>query len=128
MPADQTIDIAAERVLSIVLGEGGPKGRTAKLASVEVGSADSVYMLAAFCFDLFRRLQYMSKLARPFADQIPPEIAREILADQEAINADGLNWRQRAEAAEQIMLRLHGELADEWDSNLRRAAEQVTTG
>lgn len=126
MPADQTIDIAAERVLSIIAGNGGQHGRTAKLASVEVGSPDSVYMVAAFCFDLFRRLQYMYKLAQPFADQIPPEIAREILADHETMNAEGMSWRDRAEQAEAIMLRLHGELADEWERNLRRAAEQTT--
>jgi len=124
MSATETIDIAAERVLSIIPGNGGPKGITSKLASVEVGSPDSVYMVAAFCFDVMRRLQYMYKLARPFAYQIPPDVAQEILADHDAINADGLSWRERAEAAEQIMLRLHGELADQWEHNLRQAAGQ----
>jgi hypothetical protein len=124
MNSNQAIDVAAERVLSIVMGNGGQHGRTEKLASVEVGSADSVYMIAAFCFDLFRRMQYMYKLAQPFADQIPPEIAQEILADHEAMNAEGLDWRGRAEQAEAIMLRLHGELAEQWERNLRRAAGQ----
>jgi hypothetical protein len=124
--SDQTIDIAADRVLSVILGNGGQKGRTPKLASVEIGSPDSVYMVAAFCFDLFRRMQYMYKLAQPFADLIPPETAREILADHESMNADGLTWRERAERGEQIMLRLHGELADEWERNIRRAADQTT--
>lgn len=127
MPPDTTIDVAAEKVLSIVPGNGGPHGFNAKLESVEVGSADSVYMVAAFCFDAMRRLQYMYKLARPLADQIPPDIAQEILADHDEINADGLTWRQRAEAAERIMLRLHGELANEWENNLRHAAGQAAS-
>jgi hypothetical protein len=125
MSTDDTINIPPERVLSILPGNGGPKGFTSKLGSVEVGSPDSVYMVAAFCFDVMRRLQYMYKLARPYADQIPPNVAQEILADHDAINADGLSWQQRAETAEQIMLRLHNELAGQWEQNLRQAAGQA---
>src|SRR4051812_13965060 len=125
MPTDQTIDIAAERVLSVIMGNGGQKGLTRKLDSVEIGSPDSVYMVAAFCFDLFRRMQYMYRLAQPFDDLIPPETAREILADHDSMNADGLSWRERAERAETIMLRLHGELAQDWEQNLRQRAAQT---
>jgi hypothetical protein len=124
MPSE-TIDIAAEKVLSVILGNGGQKGLTRKLTSVEMGSADSVYMVAAFCFDLFRRMQYMYKLAQPFAELIPPESAREILADHESMNAEGLSWRERAERGEEIMLRLHAELAEEWERNIRRAANEA---
>jgi hypothetical protein len=116
------IDIAAERVLSIVPGNGGQKGITSKLANIPIDSPDYVYMLAAFSFDLFRRLQYMYKLAQQFSDRIPSDIAREILADHDALNAEGLSWKQRAEAAEAVMLRLHGELADSWEANLKVAA------
>ena len=124
---DQTTDIAAERVLSVIPGNGGPHGLTKKLQSVEIGSPDSVYMVAAFCFDLVRRMQYMYRLAQPFAELIPPETAREILADHETINGAGLTWRERAERAEEIMLRLHGELAEEWETNLRHAAAQMSS-
>jgi hypothetical protein len=122
MPHHDTTDITALKALAVLPGNGGTKGRTPKLASVKVGSADSVYMLATFCFDLYRRLQYVAKVARPLAEHLPPEIAREMLADNEVIDG-GPGWRERAEAAEAIMLRLHEELSDDWERELERAAK-----
>jgi hypothetical protein len=101
-----------------------PRGRTGKLDSVEVGSPESFYLLATFCFDLSRKFEYLSKVARPFADQIPPELASEILDDSQAISA-ALTWKDRATIAESIMLRLHDELGDENARVLQRAADQV---
>jgi hypothetical protein len=115
--------LAIPKALAVIPGNGGARGLTAKLASVEVGSPDSVYMVATFCFDLHRRLQYMAKITRTLAEHIPSDIAREMLADDEAIKA-GAGWRERAEAAERIMLRLHGELSEDWERELRRAAGQ----
>lgn len=125
MPHHDTIDSTASRALAVLPGNGGTRADSPKLASVEVGSPDSVYMLATFCFDLYRRLQYMAKIARPLAEHMPPEIAREMIADNEEINA-GKGWRERAETAEKIMLRLHRELSGDWERELRRASEQVT--
>ena len=86
-----------------------PKGVTKKLESVEVGTPDSFYLLATYCFDLSRKLQYLSKAARPFADRVPPDLEQEIREDTQRI--DGLDpWKERAEEAERIMLRLHEEL------------------
>lgn len=102
-----------------------PTRRTGKLASVEVGSPESFYLLATYCFDLSRKLEYLSKVARPFASQIPPELAHEILEDTDAINAKGLTWQERAEAAEKIMLRLHHELADDHERALKESADRV---
>jgi hypothetical protein len=90
-----------------------PKRSTPKLATVEVGTPDSYYLLATYCFDLSRKLMYLSKVATPFSDSVPAELAQEILSDTDAINAPGLTWRQRAETAETIMLRLHDELNQE---------------
>jgi hypothetical protein len=101
-----------------------PRGRTGKLESVEVGSPESFYLLATFCFDLSRKFEYLSKAARPFAEQIPPELASEILDDSQAISA-ATTWKDRATRAESIMLRLHDELGDENARALQRAADQV---
>ncbi|MGH7498306.1 MAG: hypothetical protein ACREL3_05590 [Gemmatimonadales bacterium] len=101
------------------------KGRTAKLDSVKVGDPEAFYMLATYCFDLSRKLEYLTKVARPFAEHLPPELAHEILEDTEAINAPGLLWQERAIVAEKIMLRLLDEDGDEHDRLLKQSAEQV---
>jgi hypothetical protein len=111
-------------VLATIPDQGGPKQHTAKLDSVTVGQPDSIYMLAAYCFDLTRRLQYLAKVARPLVDHIPPDIAREIIADNERINEDGISWEERARRAEEIMIRLHREAGSGWDRALREAAER----
>lgn len=115
-------DDSVARVLSVLPLGTGTHGDTVKLGSVKVGDPESVYMVATFCFDLFRRLQYVAKVALPFGDHMPPEIAREILKDDADINA-GKNWRERAETAEQVTRRLHRELAGEWERRLERAAQ-----
>ena len=85
------------------------KGRDPKLARVEVGTPEAYYLIATYCFDLERKLEYLTKVARPFAQYMPQDLAQEIDEDTAAINADGLSWQQRAIAAEAIMIRLHEE-------------------
>ena len=102
-----------------------PKGFTDKLGSVEVGTPEAYYMLATYCFDLTRKLEYLVKVARPFAEHIPPELAHEILEDNDAINAKGLTWEERAKVAEKIMLRLHREAGDGAERSLNEAADRV---
>jgi|RhiMethySRZTD1v2_1073278.scaffolds.fasta_scaffold966970_1 hypothetical protein len=118
--------LSVPQALSVVPGNGGIKGRTDKLKSVTVGSPESVYMALSFCFDLYRRLLYMAQPAGALREHIPPELAKTILKDDEAIDkADG--WRGRAEAAQRIMLRLHGELSADWQKALERAASEART-
>lgn len=115
-----------EAVLATLSGGGQPppRGLTKKLESVEVGSQESFFLLATYCFDLSRKLEYLSKVALPFAEHIPPVIAREILEDTDRINAPGGTWETRARAAEEIMLRLHEEIGEESRQALERAAHQ----
>jgi hypothetical protein len=87
-----------------------PKRFTDKLASVTVGTPEAFYLLATYCFDLSRKLLYLSKIAGPYVANIPPDLAQEIEADTDAINENGLSWEDRAELAEDIMLRLYREV------------------
>ena len=64
------------------------------------------------------------EVANLYAEQIPPELASEILDDSQAISA-ATTWKDRATRAESIMLRLHDELGDENARALQRAADQV---
>ena len=89
-----------------------------------VPSDEAFYLLATYCFDLSRKLEYLTKVARPFAEHMPPELAHEMIEDNDAIAA-GQTWKERAIVAERIMLRLYAETGDEHDRLLLEAANQV---
>jgi hypothetical protein len=115
---------ALKEVLGGIAGAGDRPVRlaTPKLASVEAGSLESYYMVATFCFDLQRKLEYVCKAALEYEPQMDSLLARQIIADNAAI-ADEPTWKQRAEMAEKIMLRLYKEIGDEHDRGLRSAAK-----
>ena len=96
---------------TLCLGTRPPvKGLTAKLASVaEEKLPESFYLLAAYCFDAQRKLLYLSKVALPFAEAIPPDLKRQIDEDTEKINRPA-TWKERAQEAEEVMLRLQREI------------------
>ena len=99
--------------------------KSAKLASVEAGSVDGFYMLAAFCFDAARKMEYFYKAARRFAEQGDPMLAQEIRNDNDAVKAAGGTkgyWKPTAEALEKIVLRLYNEIGEEHDRVLRQVA------
>lgn len=96
--------------------------RTKSKLTIPLHSDEFLYMLATFCFDLSRRMDYLWKATKGFAGQTSQELAREVLKDSEAINAPDLLWKQRAERAEQIMLRLAAEIGEEHDRAVREAA------
>src|SRR5262245_57458049 len=119
--------LSVPQALSVIPGNGGIKGKTNKLESVkEIGSPESVYMALAFCFDLYRRMLYMAQPAEALREHIPPELARRILQDNAKIDGPD-TWRGRAEAAQEIMLKLHNEMSEDWMRALRRAATQAST-
>lgn len=115
---------SAERAIGnlCMISERSVTHRSPKLAEVEPGSPESFYMLATFCFDLSRRMNQLYKATRALARAAEPELASEILRDNEAINKAGMSWQQRAEAAEQIMLRLVAEIGEEHQAVLREIA------
>lgn len=77
---------------------------------VRAGSEESFYLLATYCFDIQRKLEYMYKATRAFARHGDPKLARQLLADERRINAPGLSWKQRALRAEARMLELQREI------------------
>jgi len=103
--------------------------RNPKLASVEPGSVKGFYMLAALCFDAARKMEYMFKATRQFAEAADPALAREVLNDNEAVKKaagrDG-DWQKTAEALETIVLRLYNQVGEDHDRLLRRIAAGET--
>jgi hypothetical protein len=87
-------------------------------------------MLAAFCFDAARKMEYIYKATRRFAEEADPALARQILADNEAVQKAGGpkgSWKPTAEALEKIVLRLYNEIGQEHDRLLRQVAASGRT-
>jgi hypothetical protein len=105
-----------------MISEKSTSHGAAKLDSVTIGSDDAYYMLAAFCFDLSRKLNYVFMATRDFAQHADPALARQVLEDGAAINQSRLSWEQRARKAEEILLRSVREFGEEHERLLRQAA------
>jgi hypothetical protein len=84
-----------------------------KLKSVEGNPELRDYMLAAYCFDTARKLEYVYKATRRYALEADPELAAEIKRDNEALAKTRGNWKATAETAEGILLRLLGDIIPE---------------
>lgn len=98
--------------------------RRSKLDSVTPGSIEAYYMLAAYVFDLARKNEYVYKATREFALRADPKLAAEIKRDNEALDALSGKWEAAARKAEDIMLRLYGEIGEEHERLLNQVAEQ----
>ena len=98
-----------------------PRGQTPKLASVDGDPDERFFMLATFCFDLSRKLKYISHALREYypgkeTQQPPgPEYAQTIQDDECYINPKPttITWKEMAFRAEEVMIRLHQELLAE---------------
>ncbi|MGH7702712.1 MAG: hypothetical protein ACREMO_06435 [Gemmatimonadales bacterium] len=117
-------DTEATALGSIALLADKPvKLNSPKLQSTVPGTDnDPVYLALTYCFDLMRRMEYIFKATESFALQGDPELARAIEVDNETLNAADLTWKQRAERAQGIMIRLYEEVGDRHDALLRRVA------
>jgi hypothetical protein len=99
-----------------------PRLQSPKLSSVKPGSTESYYMLATFCFDAARKMEYVFKALRPFAERGDPDLAREIKSHNDHINAADLTWEERARRAESVMLELFAQIGEDHEDVLNRVA------
>lgn len=114
------------RVLGTIslIGDRPVKLNSPKLQSTEPGTDnDLIWLVATYCFDLQRRMEYVFKAAEDFAIHADPDLAREIQADSRSLNEEGLSWKQRAQRAEAIMIRLYNEVETRHETLLRDVAE-----
>jgi hypothetical protein len=65
---------------------------------------EAVYILATFCFDLTRKMEYIYKALAPYALQADPALAREIFNDNEEMNRAKLSgWKAAAETGQRLI-------------------------
>jgi hypothetical protein len=116
---------AIERALGsiCVIADGSMKHNTPKLKSVQPGSVEAYYMVAAFCFDLARKMDYVFKATEKFAEHADRDLAREIKRDNQSLYDERVvDWKEFAERAEEVLLRLYSEIHERHEALLERAA------
>jgi len=86
------------------------------------GTPEFDWMLATYCFDLARKLEYICKITLEYAPQGDPAIARQILDHNEQINEADASWETRARRAEAALLELYREFGDTHERILREVA------
>jgi hypothetical protein len=99
----------------IALGtDGHPRGLTPKLESVGSDADERFYMLATFCFDLSRKLKYITLALQEFYREAPPEFAKMIRDHERYINPkpDTIPWEEMARRAEQVMKELFAQVQE----------------
>lgn len=88
---------------------------------------EGFYLLATYCYDLYRAIEYIAEITADSADDTAltdPEVRRlaaEIVGDNEDIDALG-SWKEKAELMEAIVGRIHGRVHDGHQEKIQRAA------
>ncbi len=95
-----------------------------KLKTVEGNPEARDYLIAAYCFDTARKLEYFYKATRRYALEADPELAAEIKRDNEALAKTSGNWKATAETAEGILLRLMADVVPDHKAILELAARK----
>jgi hypothetical protein len=92
--------------------DGHPRGLTPKLDSVGTDPDERFYMLATFCFDLSRKLKYITLALQEFYREAPPEFAKMIRDHERYINPkpDTIPWEEMARRSEQVMKELFAQV------------------
>ena len=88
--------------------DGHPRGLTPKLDSAGTDADERFYMLATFCFDLSRKLKYITLALQEFYRDAPPEFAKMIRDHERYVNPkpDTIPWEEMARRSEQVMKEL----------------------
>ena len=111
--------------------DGLPIHTGPKLQSVGLDHTEALYLLATYCFDLQRKMQYLYRILNRVAHRVADqgleddklrEIAKELLDDEERLNGPDMTWRQRAEGMERRMIELHAGIEKDREELLRRFA------
>ncbi len=107
-----------------IAGNVPVKHESDKLASVQPNSEEGFYMLATYCFDLQRKMEYLFKATQEYAGQARPALAKQIKAHNDSIHADGISWQERAKRAQAAMIQLYLEVRADHEKALSGAARK----
>jgi hypothetical protein len=94
-----------------------------KLLGIKPGSDEAFYLLAAYCFNLSRKLEYFFLAAREFGLDADRTVVQRLKRDRDELARAGSEWRAVAEKEEELMRRLYGEIKDDYEALWNRVAE-----
>jgi hypothetical protein len=124
--------LTPDKLGMIALGtDGHPRGLTPKLDSVGSDPDERYYMLATFCFDLSRKLKYLTLALQDFYRYAPPEFAKMIRDHERYINPkpDTIPWEEMARRSEQVMKELFAQVqATGYAEALNEVADRAEKG
>lgn len=78
-----------------------------------------------YCFDIQRKLEYACYVLQQFAPFADPELARQLLKDDEELCRPKLSWTKREKVAHRIMLEVYGAIHDAHDKAVRDKAKRA---
>jgi hypothetical protein len=112
MTSTGTTDLSTQLGKMAIGTDGHPRGLTPKLDSAGTDPDERFYMLATFCFDLSRKLKYITLALADFYKACPPEFAKRIRDHERYINPkpDPISWLEMARRAEEVMKELYAEV------------------
>ncbi len=87
-----------------------------KLEGLKPGSDEAFYMLAAFCFNLSRKLEYFFLATREFGRDADRAVAQRLKRDRDELARAGSDWRSIAVKEEELMRRIYGEIKDDYEA------------
>jgi hypothetical protein len=100
-----------------------PKMTSNKLKGIKPGSDESFYLLAAYCFNLSRKLEYFFLAAREYGLDADRAVVQRLKRDRDELARAGSEWRAIAEKEEELMRRLYDEIKDDYEALWKRVTE-----
>lgn len=100
-----------------------PKMSSNKLKGIKPGTEEAFYLLAAYCFNLSRKLEYFFLAAREFGIDADRAVVQRLKRDRDELARAGSEWRAIAEKEEELMRRLYDEIKDDYEALWKRVSE-----
>lgn len=100
-----------------------PRMSSDKLKGIKPGSDEAFYLLAAYCFNLSRKLEYFFLATREFGSEADRAVVQRLKRDRDELARAGTEWRAIAEKEEELMRRLYDEIKDDYEALWKRVTE-----
>lgn len=82
-------------------------------------------LATTYCFDIQRKLEYACYVLQQFAPHADPELARQLLKDDEELCRPKISWTKREKAAHRIMLEVYAAIHDTHDNTVSSKAKKA---
>jgi hypothetical protein len=94
-----------------------------KLLGIKPGSDEAFYLLAAYCFNLSRKLEYFFLAAKEFGLDADRAVVQRLQRDRDELARAGSEWREIAEKEEELMRRLYDDIKNDYETLWKRLTE-----